>query len=272
MAEAILKPFDPPGMAMPAGVPPRAVNGAQLRWQPGPDELRLPCSEDDPVPQNTRQTVAIVDCFDSLRLRWRGRQDVFVGSDQFVYWDEEYDPETKKGNPPLAPDVYVVFGVANRHRKSYVVREEGKPPDFVLEVVSPSTRRRDEVEKPKLYARMGVPEFFRYDPDGKLDPALAGFELRRRGRRTYRPLPTEQFAEDVVGIRSNVLGVCLCVRRDPEPMVGSVVCYDPASGKFLPTLYDLDTKAKASEAKAAASALRVAELEAQIEKMRRERG
>ena len=31
------------------------------------------------MPQNTRQTVAIVDCFDSLRLRWRGRQDVFVG-------------------------------------------------------------------------------------------------------------------------------------------------------------------------------------------------
>ena len=287
MAEAILKPFAPPGMARPAGVPARAVNGAPLRWEPGPDELRLPCSEAEPVPQNTRQTVAIVDCFDSLRLRWRGRQDVFVGSDQFVYWDEEYDPETKKGNPPLAPDVYVVFGVANRHRKSYVVREEGKPPDFVLEVVSPSTRRRDEVEKPEIYARMGVPEFFRYDPDGKLDPALAGFELPRRGRRTYRPLPTEQFAEGVVGIRSNVLGVCLCVRHtEPEPMVGSVVCYDPAAGRFLPTLYDLDTKAAAAEAtaatavaklaasdaKAAASAAKVAELEAQIEKMRRERG
>ena len=258
MAEAILKPFDPPGVAMPAGVPPRAVNSAPLRWEPGPDELRLPCSEADPVPQNTRQTVAIVDCFDSLRLRWRGRPDVFVGSDQFVYWDEEYDPETKKGNPPLAPDVYVVFGVANRHRKTYVVWEERKPPDFVLEVVSPSSRRRDEVEKPKLYAQMGVREFFRYDPEGKLDPALAGFELPRRGRRTYRPLPTERFAEDVEGIRSNVLGVCLCVRPEPEPMVGSVVCYDPAAGRFLPTLYDLDTE--------------VATLKAQIEKMQRERG
>ena len=122
------------------------------------------------------------------------------------------------------------------------------------------------MEKPKLYARMGVPEFFRYDPEGKLTPALAGFELPRRGRRMYRPLPTERFGEDVVGIRSNVLGVCLCVRRaEPEPMVGSVVCYDPAASKFLPTLYDLDAKVEASEAEVAA-------LKAQIERMRRERG
>ena len=253
MAEAMPKLDYPPPAATPLAAPARAANGAPLRWTPGPDELRLPCSEDDPVPQNTRQTVAIVDCFDSLRLRWRGRPDVFAGSDQFVYWDEEYDPKTKSGNPPLAPDVYVVFGVANRHRKTYVVWEERKPPDFVLEVVSPSTRRRDEVEKPKLYARMGVPEFFRYDPEGKLDPALAGFELPRRGRRTYRPLPTERFAEDVVGTRSNVLGVCLCVRRDPEPMVGAVVCYDPAAGRFLPTLYDLDEKAETADARADAS-------------------
>ena len=57
MAEAILKPFDPPGVAVPAGVPPRAVNGAPLRWEPVPDELRLPCSEAEPMPQNGRQGV-----------------------------------------------------------------------------------------------------------------------------------------------------------------------------------------------------------------------
>ena len=163
----------------------RVANGAALRWTPGPDELRLPSCEpeDEHVPQNTRQLVATVDCFDSLRLHWRGRPDVFVGSDQFVYWDPAYDRLTNTENPPVAPDLLVAFNVANRHRGSYVVWEEGKPPDFVLEVVSPSSRRRDEEEKLDIYARMGVPEFFRYDPE---DMALAGFELHREA---YQPLP-----------------------------------------------------------------------------------
>ena len=85
MAEAMIDPLRPPG------APARAANGAPLRWTPGPDELRLPSSEEEPVPQNTRQLVAIVDCFDSLRQHWRGRLDVFVGSDQFLYWDPAAD-------------------------------------------------------------------------------------------------------------------------------------------------------------------------------------
>ena len=266
MAEAILKPFDPPGVAMPAGVPPRAVNSAPLRWEPGPDELRLPCSEADPVPQNTRQTVAIVDCFDSLRLRWRGRPDVFVGSDQFVYWDEEYDPETKKGNPPLAPDVYVVFGVANRHRKTYVVWEERKPPDFVLEVVSPSSRKRDDVEKPKLYAKLGVPEFFRYDPHGKLTPALAGFRLRRGKCPTYRRVRRKRLPNGVMGVPSKMLGLTLCVRpAGPKPTAKALVWYDPAAGKFLPTRSETEARAEAAEARADASDARADAAEARAD-------
>ena len=113
-----------------AGAPAREVNGAALRWTPGPDELRLPECEDEHVPQTTVHVVATVNCFDGLR-HWRRRLDVFVGFDQFVYWDPAYDSKTNPDNPPVAPDVYVAFGVANRHRRSYAVWEEGKPPDFV---------------------------------------------------------------------------------------------------------------------------------------------
>ena len=159
------------------------------------------------------KAAAIVECYASLELHWHGRQDVFVSTDQFLYWDRSYDPETDSANPPPAPDVYVVFGVANRLRDSYVAWEEGKPPDFVLEVVAPWSRRQDERELPPLYAKIGVPEFFIHDPDGKLEPPLAGFELQGGA---YQPLPTEPLAQGVEGIRSKMLGLCLYI-RPPNP-------------------------------------------------------
>ena len=223
------------------------------------------------MPHNTRQTVAVVDCFDSLRLPWRGRQDVFVGSDQFVYWDEQYDPVTNKGNPRLAPDVYVVFGVANRHRKTYVAWEEGKPPTscwrWCRRPPGGATRLRGRSSTRRWG---GGARVLPLRPGGQVGSSQAGFELPRRGCRTYRPLPTEQFGDDVAGIRSNVLGVWRCVRHaEPEPMVGSVVCYDPAAGTFLP--YDLHTRAEASDARAEQAAAEVAALKAQIAKLQGER-
>ena len=264
MAEAILKPFDPP-VAVSAGVPPSAVNGVRLRWAPGPDELRLPSCDDEPVSQNTHQEVAIAECAGSLRLRWHGRQDVFVGVDQLLYWKRSYGRKRTKANAPLAPDVYVAFGVANRLRRNYVVWEEGKPPDFVLEVLSPSSRKRDVKEKPRRYAKIGVPEFFLHDPYGKLDPALAGFELRRGLRRRYRRVPAERLADGAMGVPSKMLGLYLCIRpAGRDPMVGSLVWYDPAAREFLPTRPELEARALAAEAE-------VAELKAELEKMRRER-
>ena len=84
MTEAMPSIFRQPDVPALAGKRARAANGAGLRWTPGPDELRLPSCEDEPVPQNTRHAVAIEESFGSLRLHWRRRRDVFVGSDQFV--------------------------------------------------------------------------------------------------------------------------------------------------------------------------------------------
>ena len=63
----------------------------------------------------------------------------------------------------------------------------------------------------------------------------------------------------------------------PMP-AGVPACYDLGAGRFLPTLHDLDTKAEVAEAtaatavaKLAAADAEVAELEAQIEQMPRDR-
>ena len=275
MTEPMPNPFRRSDSPASAYAPTRTVSGVPLRWTPGPDELRLPSCEDEHVPQNTRQLVVLVDGFDTLQRHWRGRPDVFVGSDQFVYWDPAYDRRTNPANPPVAPDVYVAFGVANRHRSSYVVWEEGKPPDFVLEVASPSSRERDAEEKLDIYAKMGVPEFFLYDPEGERGPELSGFELRGGA---YWALPDEILPDGSAGVCSKVLGLCLCIGPPgPEPLDSSLYWYDPAVGEFLATRNELaddnrrlaDEKRDA-EARAAASEARVAELTALIEKMRRD--
>ena len=48
------------------------------------------------------------------------------------------------------PDLLVAFDVdpdAFKRDNAYVIREQGKPPDFVMEIASPSSRRRDLVTK-----------------------------------------------------------------------------------------------------------------------------
>ena len=72
----------------------------------------------------------------------------------------------------VQPDV--CFVSAERH---LIVDEDNckGAPDLVVEVVSASTRRRDLVDKRKLYERGGVAEFW------VVDPAVDGVQVFRRG-------------------------------------------------------------------------------------------
>ena len=67
------------------------------------------------------------------------------------------------------PDLLVAFGVdpeAYRRSNAYVISEQGKPPDFVMEVASKSTGRVDVTEKRVDYAGLGILEYWRFDETG----------------------------------------------------------------------------------------------------------
>ncbi|MBF0353416.1 MAG: Uma2 family endonuclease [SAR324 cluster bacterium] len=81
---------------------------------------------------------------------------VFVASDLHTLYP---------GERAFYPDLMVVYDVEIHHRRSWNVLREGKGLDFVLEILSKDTRRKDQVDKLNLYARLQIPEYFMFDPD-----------------------------------------------------------------------------------------------------------
>ncbi len=161
---------------------------------------------------------------DVLELYFEDRPDVYVSGNLWLSYE--------KGVPDavVAPDVFVIFGVEKRDRTSYKVWEEnGKTPDWVLEITSASTRHRDERDKPETYAQMGVSEYFQYDPTGDyLNPALKGRRLVGGGYKNA--IPTE-LEEGILSFSSQVLGLEL--RLFPD---GRLRFFNPQTGEYLRNL------------------------------------
>jgi Uma2 family endonuclease len=66
---------------------------------------------------------------------------------------------------PVAPDVAVIQGIAYQLlTRSWRVGKSGPAPQVVFEIASEETWKKDLLEKPMKYARMGVQEYFAYDP------------------------------------------------------------------------------------------------------------
>ena len=156
-----------------------------------PAAIEYPSGDGKPMAENDAQLLAMLYAIGALRVYYRDRADVYVSGDLLMYYE--------KGNPKasVAPDVFVVFGVEDRVRERYLVWKEGKGPDFVLEVASKSTWREDLGPKREVYARLGVKEYWQYDPTGKyFTPVLQG--LRLAGGRLRAPV-----GGDVAGRRTD---------------------------------------------------------------------
>jgi Uma2 family endonuclease len=167
-------------------------------------EIFYPHSDGEPMAESDPARDYLIYGVEALDIYFQNREDVYVSGNLFVYY--------KKGIPSavVAPDVFVVFGVAKKKRLSYKIWEENNQvPNFVLEVTSASTQENDEEDKPKKYALMGVEEYFQYDPTGDyLQPQLKGSRLIAGA---YERIIPNLFTDDVLSIHSTVLGLDLRV-------------------------------------------------------------
>ena len=199
-----------------------------------------------------------------LQRRYRDRPDAFVAGDLMVYFDGPRP--TLETAERLAPDLMVVFGVPDRHRRTYVTWREGQAPAFVLEILSPSTKTKDVAAKPALYRRMGVREYFLFDPDRRTEPRLTGWRFDA-GKELA--LPLVPVAGDMRGMYSEALGLHLC-HIQPWPLArrrhetDGLRWHDPATGTFLETPAEVERRAAEEAAARRVLEERVAALEARL--------
>ncbi len=155
----------------------------------------------------------------------------------------------------LIPDLLVAFNINPDdviRANGYSVDIIGKPPDFALEVASPSTGVRDYTLKRRRYAEFGIPEYWRFDPSGGEyhDVALAGDRL---GIGRYDSIEIDTISDDVFRGHSAVLGMDICWEY------GQLRFYDPSEGRYLPTFdEEADGRQSAEEIAARESAARQA--------------
>ena len=164
------------------------------------------------------------------------------------------------------PDMLIAFDVdpeAYHRRNAYIISEQGKPPDFVLEIGSPSTGRVRTWRRSGRLRGTGHPEYWRFDETGlSHGTRLAGDRLVDG---VYQPIAIEELEEDILQGHSAVLNLDLRWEQ------GQLKWHDPETGWHIAT-YD-DQVARADQAETALRAERearaaleakVRELEAQL--------
>ena len=175
-----------------------------------------------------------------------------------------YDPNNL--NVRVQPDYYIAFGVDDasiRRRRLYLPWEVGKVPDFALELASDTTYRNDLRRKPGIYARIGIAEYWRFDPTGGelYGEPLWGSTLVDG---EYQPIPLTTEPDGVLKGYSAVLGISLCWIEEGNRLR----FYDPAVGGYLSTLPEMRAALDAERAARETDQRRIRELEEQLQRMR----
>lgn len=227
-------------------------------------EIRLPTEDDLPYEddQNTETFWHVLQAEllrQVLEILWAGRDRFFIGGDQFLYFSaEQLLTQDFRG-----PDFYLALDVEKRMRKSWVVWQEGKAPDLIIELLSRRTARNDRTTKKQVYQdQVRVPEYYWYDPEAD---ELAGFALRDR---VYEPIVPDERGRLV----SPLLGLALARWRGPYSGWEELwIRWETLEGELLPTHAELAASAQAAaeqEAqRAEREASRVAALEARLREL-----
>ncbi len=163
--------------------------------------VHYPESDGKPMGETDEHREAMIRHIQILQDYYRG-QRVYVSGNLLVYYEQ--------GNPRkyVAPDAFVVKGISPKRRRTYRIWVEGKAPDVVIETTSRKTKPKDTVAKPEVYARLGVREYFLFDPVQEyLDPPLQGHRLV--GGAYVRIEPGQ-----AGGLESQELGLRLSIEED----------------------------------------------------------
>ncbi|ACK66458.1 protein of unknown function DUF820 [Rippkaea orientalis PCC 8801] len=119
---------------------------------------------DDGEPlESNRHRIAMNVLISSIYQSFADRQDFFAGGNMFVY----YSATQRMNRDFRGPDFFVTLNVdGNQSRKAWVVwNENGRYPDVIVELMSPSTAVIDKTIKKDLYEQIfKTKEYYIFDP------------------------------------------------------------------------------------------------------------
>jgi Uma2 family endonuclease len=225
---------------------------SRITRPPVVDNLNYPTRDGKPMAETDVHLLLMLTLIPTLRDFFLPRPRVYVGGNMLVF----YERGNKRKH--VSPDVFVVPGVPNHlhHlRDNFLIWEEGKAPQVVIELTSKTTRREDTRTKFALYRDvLKVREYFLFDPRAEyLKPSMQGYRLRGEDYVPIKPVDGR--------LPSRVLGLHL--ERDGQYLR----LWNPATGRWLLSPEEAREQAEA-EAERQAEARRQAE--AEVERLRRE--
>lgn len=224
-----------------------------------PDPMNLPDDwegSDEPL-ANDYHNLEQIHCFSVL-------YDMFAGPRCYVSFQRwlRRDPL-----PRLQPDILVALDRPNYNRNEYDSRLEGKPPDLLAEWLSPRSQASDLIAKPDAYAKMGVREYWVFNPAGQYPgPRIQGWTLR--GEAPAQSLAVAEdgsIASQILPVKFRIAGDVLELlhRQTGEPLT-------EVQAVKQQWHHEMELRAAAQEAAAAAQEAAAAAEEAATAALRRE--
>ena len=187
----------------------------------------------------------------ALRLHFADRPNTIIDAEHYI------SPiPTRHLAGVVYPDLLIAFDAdpeTLEENNAYIISEQGKPPDFILEVASKSTRAADRTTKRDAYARLEAAEFWRFDEDPTpTNPALAGDRLIDGA---YQPITIDTLPDGRLRGHSAVLNLIL------EWYEGQLNWIDPVTEEHIPT-FEAEREARLQ------AEARNRELEAELRRLR----
>ena len=214
-------------------------------------EIYYPESDGKPMAETDVHRDLMIDLIEALKIHFQDDPDVYVTGNILFYYE--------KGRPhkSVSPDVMVVRGVTKEQRRTYKLWEEGRVPEVVFEISSRSTWGDDWHIKFQLYARLGIKEYFLFDPEyDYLPEPLIAFRLKD-GEFKKLKVKKNRVLSETLGLELVDTGETLRL-------------FHPSTGRFLPTIAEETFLRKQAEAQVRAEQQARAQVEAENTRLRAE--
>ncbi len=191
----------------------------------------FPEDDGEPMAETQVNSIQMIDLQWALLelARRQGLAPVAVGGNQLMYWNPH------NGREHVSPDVYMVLDYKPPLPAKWQTWIEGKFPEIVFEISSPSTWRTDVggrwEDKPALYKRRGVREYYIFDPQAAVQPALRGYGWVEGEWQRYELLPSGGLWSPLLGTELRVLPMGENEWRPAGPWLRVL---DPDTGEPIP--------------------------------------